>query len=79
MVAEEVDPSPSTSRFTTRVLAGASWRPKLQVARQMYAPKPYTIAAVAKTLGVSRASVYRHLTPSAAGQATAVEAVDPAV
>jgi predicted transcriptional regulator len=35
---------------------------KLQVAREMYASKRYTVAAIAKTLGVSRASVYCHLT-----------------
>ena len=34
---------------------------KLQVAREMYASGS-TIAAIANTLGVSRASVYRHLT-----------------
>jgi transposase-like protein len=28
----------------------------------MYASGQYTIAAIAKTLGVSRASIYRHLT-----------------
>jgi DNA-binding XRE family transcriptional regulator len=35
---------------------------KLQVARDMYASKQYTVATIAKTLGVSRASIYRHLT-----------------
>jgi DNA invertase Pin-like site-specific DNA recombinase len=35
---------------------------KPQVAQELYASKQYTIAAIAKTLGVSRASVYRHLT-----------------
>jgi transposase-like protein len=53
--------------------------PKLQVARQMYASKQYTVAAIARTLGVSRASVYRHVTRSAAGQATEAEGVNPAV
>jgi DNA invertase Pin-like site-specific DNA recombinase len=53
--------------------------PKLQVAREMYSSGQYTVAAIARTLGVSRASVYRHLTPSAAGQVTAAEAVDSAV
>jgi DNA invertase Pin-like site-specific DNA recombinase len=42
-----------------RVLTGH----KLQVARQMYASGQYTVAAIAKTHGVSRASVYRHLNP----------------
>jgi transcriptional antiterminator len=28
----------------------------------MYASGPYTVAAIAKSLGVSRASIYRHLT-----------------
>jgi predicted transcriptional regulator YheO len=35
---------------------------KLQVAQEMYASGQYTVAAIAKTLGVSRASIYRHLT-----------------
>jgi transposase-like protein len=35
---------------------------KLQVVQQMYRSGQYSVAAIAKTLGVSRASVYRHLT-----------------
>jgi DNA-binding XRE family transcriptional regulator len=35
---------------------------KFQAAREMYASRQYTVAALAKTLGVSRASIYRHLT-----------------
>jgi DNA invertase Pin-like site-specific DNA recombinase len=35
---------------------------KLQVAQEMYRSGQYTVAAIANTLGVSRASVYRHLT-----------------
>jgi predicted transcriptional regulator len=42
---------------------------KLQVAREMYASGQYTVAAIAKTLGVSRASVYRQL--AAADQVSA--------
>jgi hypothetical protein len=34
---------------------------KLQVAREMYATGQYTVSAIATTLGVSRASIYRHL------------------
>jgi AcrR family transcriptional regulator len=34
---------------------------KLRVAQEMFASGQYTVAAIAKTLGVSRASVYRHL------------------
>jgi DNA invertase Pin-like site-specific DNA recombinase len=34
---------------------------KLQVAWEMYASGQYSVAAIAKTLGVSRASIYRHL------------------
>jgi predicted transcriptional regulator len=34
---------------------------KLEVAREMYRSGQYTVATIAKTLGVSRASVYRHL------------------
>jgi DNA invertase Pin-like site-specific DNA recombinase len=35
---------------------------KLQAAQQMYRSGQYTVAAIAHTLGVSRASIYRHLT-----------------
>jgi DNA invertase Pin-like site-specific DNA recombinase len=34
---------------------------KLQVAREMYRSGQYTVAAIATTLGISRASIYRHL------------------
>ena len=34
---------------------------KLQVAQEMYGSGQYTVAAIAATLGVSRASVYRHV------------------
>jgi DNA invertase Pin-like site-specific DNA recombinase len=34
---------------------------RLQVAREMYASGQYSVAAIATTLGVSRASIYRHL------------------
>jgi DNA invertase Pin-like site-specific DNA recombinase len=34
---------------------------KLQVAQEMYHSGQYTVAAIATTLGVSRASIYRHL------------------
>jgi DNA invertase Pin-like site-specific DNA recombinase len=34
---------------------------KLQVAQEMYHSGQYTVATIAKTLGVSRASIYRHL------------------
>ena len=37
---------------------------KVQVAHEMYRSGQYTVAAIAKTLGVSRASIYRHLTPT---------------
>jgi DNA invertase Pin-like site-specific DNA recombinase len=35
---------------------------KLQVAQEMYRSGQYTLTEIAKTLGVSRASIYRHLT-----------------
>ena len=35
---------------------------KLQVAREMHRTGQYTVAAIAQTLGVSRAAIYRHLT-----------------
>ena len=34
---------------------------KLGVAQDMYESQQYTAAAIAKTLGVSRPSIYRHL------------------
>jgi DNA invertase Pin-like site-specific DNA recombinase len=40
---------------------------KLQMAQQMYDSREHTVAQIAKTLGVSRASIYRHLTPGTAG------------
>lgn len=41
---------------------------KVQVAQAMYAAGDSTVAEIAKVLGVSRATIYRHLTP--AGNAT---------
>jgi DNA invertase Pin-like site-specific DNA recombinase len=38
---------------------------KLQVAQEMYRSGQYTVAAIATTLGVSRASIYRHLVRAA--------------
>jgi predicted transcriptional regulator len=35
---------------------------KARVAREMFGSGQYTVAAIATTLGVSRASIYRHLT-----------------
>jgi predicted transcriptional regulator len=34
---------------------------KLQVAQEMYCSGQYTVATIATTLGVSRASIYRHV------------------
>jgi predicted transcriptional regulator len=34
---------------------------KARVAQEMYRSGQYTVAAIATTLGVSRASIYRHL------------------
>ena len=39
---------------------------KIELARRMYESREYTVAAIAAALGVSRASVYRHLDPPAA-------------
>jgi DNA invertase Pin-like site-specific DNA recombinase len=39
---------------------------KLQVAQEMYRSDEYTVAAIAKILGVSRASIYRHVGAQAA-------------
>ncbi|MBJ7600098.1 MAG: hypothetical protein DLM67_12645 [Candidatus Nephthysia bennettiae] len=37
---------------------------KLAVARQMYQSRQHTVATIARTLEVSRASIYRHLGPA---------------
>lgn len=37
---------------------------KVKVARQMYDSREHTVEAIAKTLGVSRKTIYRHLVPS---------------
>lgn len=34
---------------------------KLRVAQRMYASGQYTVTTIATTLGVSRASIYRHI------------------
>lgn len=42
---------------------------KVATARRMYDSKEYTVEAIARVLGVSRASIYRHLTgPATNGQ-----------
>jgi DNA invertase Pin-like site-specific DNA recombinase len=43
---------------------------KLAIARQLYASGEQTVAAIAATLGVSRASIYRHLGPAGAEHGT---------
>jgi DNA invertase Pin-like site-specific DNA recombinase len=43
---------------------------KLAVARQLYASGEQTVAAIAATLGVSRASIYRHVGPAGAEHGT---------
>jgi hypothetical protein len=44
---------------------------KLAIARQLYASGEQTVAAIAATLGVSRAStIYRHLRPAGAEHGT---------
>ena len=40
---------------------------KLKAARQLYDARQHTIAEIAATLGVSRASIYRSLNDTAAG------------
>jgi DNA invertase Pin-like site-specific DNA recombinase len=42
-----------------RVLVGE----KLEAARHMYESKEYAVATIARTIGVSRATLYRHLDP----------------
>jgi DNA invertase Pin-like site-specific DNA recombinase len=44
---------------------------RLRVAQEMYASGQYTVPAIAKTLGVSRASIYRHLTAPVADRVSA--------
>jgi len=51
---------------------------KVATARQMYDSKDYTVEAIARVLGVSRASIYRHLAgPTANGAAAKTDAVSP--
>jgi DNA invertase Pin-like site-specific DNA recombinase len=38
---------------------------KVRLTRQLYESREHTVEAIAKTLGVSRASIYRHLDPTA--------------
>jgi hypothetical protein len=40
---------------------------KLAVARQMYDSRQHPVAVIAKTVGVSRASIYRHLVAGRGG------------
>jgi DNA invertase Pin-like site-specific DNA recombinase len=40
---------------------------KTRIAREMYDSGQYTVATIAKTLGVSRASIYRHLEAAPVG------------
>lgn len=42
---------------------------KLKVAREMHASGDHTMTAIATVIGVSRASLYRHLTPGSATRA----------
>ena len=44
---------------------------KLQVAKQMYDSRKHTVAEIADAVGVSRASIYRHLTSAKRGDAGA--------
>ncbi|MGI8433826.1 MAG: helix-turn-helix domain-containing protein, partial [Nocardioidaceae bacterium] len=37
---------------------------KAAVARRLYDSREHTVAEIAKVLGVSRATIYRHLTPT---------------
>ena len=55
-------PGPGRRGGRPSVLSGH----KLQVAQELYASGEYTVGAIATTLGVSRASIYRHLTRPAA-------------
>jgi len=51
---------------------------KVATARQMYDSKDYTVEAIARVLGVSRASIYRHLAGrSANGDEPAAGIVSP--
>lgn len=40
---------------------------KVKVARQTYDSREHTVDAIAKTLGVSRKTIYRHLEAAASG------------
>jgi AcrR family transcriptional regulator len=53
--------SPAGGRPEAARRSGLEEVKKLQVAQEMYRSGQYTVATIAKTLGVSRASIYRHV------------------
>ena len=50
---------------------------KVAAARQMYDSRQFTVEAIARTLGVSRASIYRHLGPRPASGADSLDTPAP--
>jgi DNA invertase Pin-like site-specific DNA recombinase len=50
---------------------------KVATARQMYDSKKYTVEAIAQVLGVSRASIYRHLAESTSAAAERAKPKSP--
>lgn len=51
---------------------------KVATARQMYDSKEFTVEAIARVLGVSRASIYRHLADPAPGGESDAASATPA-
>jgi DNA invertase Pin-like site-specific DNA recombinase len=64
LVRERTTAGLAAARGRTGGRPGVMTADKLAVARQLYAAGEHTVAAIAATLGVSRASIYRHLQPA---------------
>jgi DNA invertase Pin-like site-specific DNA recombinase len=52
---------------------------KKQAAQRMYDSRDYTVAAIARTIGVSRATLYRHLRQGVGDEVIPPESAEPAV
>ncbi len=50
---------------------------KIALARQLYAGQQHSLAEIARTLGVSRASIYRHLARTAAAESAGPPRIPP--
>jgi DNA invertase Pin-like site-specific DNA recombinase len=63
LIRERTTAGLAAARARAATVAGHwSWPPQTARGPDMYRSGQYTVATIATTLGVSRASVYRHLT-----------------